>query len=107
MLREYGILLRDSDLPHGLTRARDLLEEAITEVRGRDEAICRHALGDVYMRLSAYLRAVEVLEPLLAHPDPVTRQKTYPLLQQLYQRIGEHVKGVELRDRMARDDAAK
>ena len=49
-------------------QAKDLLEDALKEYAGRDDSICRHALGDVLMRLSMDRRAVEILEPLLDHP---------------------------------------
>ena len=103
ILREYGILLRDSGLPGSLQRARDMLEEALKEFAGKDDSVCRHALGDVYMKLSVRRKAVEVLEPLLNHPYPTQRRKTYPLLEQLYAALGEKVKLVELRDRIKRD----
>jgi tetratricopeptide (TPR) repeat protein len=106
ILREYGILLRDSGLPGSMTRARDLLEEALKDFSDKDDSVCRHALGDVYIKLSARRKAVEVLEPLLKHPYPEQRRKTYPLLEQLYDLLGEQVKLVELRDRRSRDTEA-
>jgi tetratricopeptide (TPR) repeat protein len=103
LLREYGILLRDSGLPGAMKRAADLLEEALGEYRGRDDSVCRHALGDALMRLSMHRRAVEVLVPLLDHANDTPRQKTYPLLEQLYSRLNERIALDDLRKRMAKD----
>jgi Tetratricopeptide repeat len=103
LLREYGILLRDSGLPGAMKRAADLLEEALGEYRGRDDSVCRHALGDALMRLSMHRKAVEVLVPLLDHPNDAQRQKTYPLLEQLYSRLNERTALDDLRKRVAKD----
>ena len=103
VLREYGILLRDSGLPGAMKRARDVLEEGLKEYAGRDNSVCRPALGDVLMRLSAHRLAVEVLEPLLDHPNEAQRRKTYPLLEQLYTRLNERLKLNDLKGQMARD----
>lgn len=103
ILREFGILLRDSGVPGAMTKARDVLDEALREFSGRDDSICRHALGDVYQRLQMRRKAAEVLEPLINHPYEEQRRKTYPLLEELYRLLGEQVKLVELRDRMARE----
>ncbi len=86
-----------------MQRARELLEEALREFSGKDDSVCRHVLGDVYMKLGILRKAIEVLEPLLDHPYPTQRQKTYPLLEQLYERLGERMKLVQLRDRVRRD----
>lgn len=107
ILREFGILLRDSGLPGGMLRARDLLEEGLKEYAGKDDSVCRHALGDVLMRLSMHRKAVEILGPLLDHPNETPRQKTYPLLEQLYARLGERVKLTELRERMAKEEGRR
>ena len=100
VLREYGMVLRDSGLPNAYRLASEQLELALGETP--KDAICRHALGDCHVKLGSFQRAVEVLEPLLEHPASKTREKTYPLLLECYDSLGEMLKAAEMRQRINR-----
>lgn len=78
VFREYGIVLRDSGLPNAHRLAAEQLEVALRQAP--NDAVCRHALGDCYVKAQSFQRAAEVLEPLLDHQSSKTLQKTYPLL---------------------------
>ena len=98
ILREYGVVLRNSGIPNAYKLAAEQLEAALNETPS--DPICRHALGDCYVKSGSYLRAVEVLEPLLDSGAPKTREKTAPLLLECYEKLGEMLKSAELRARM-------
>jgi len=98
IFREYGMVLRDSGLPNAYRSAAEQFEVALAEMP--KDAICRHALGDCYVKLGNFQRAAEVLEPLLEHPAQKTREKTYPLLLQSYEGLGELLKSAKIRNRL-------
>lgn len=98
VFREYGMVLRDSGLPNAHRLAAEQLEVALAETP--KDAICRHALGDCYVKLGNLGRAQEILEPLLENPMGKTREKTYPLLLECYGGLGEILKAAELRIKM-------
>jgi tetratricopeptide (TPR) repeat protein len=98
VFREYGMVLRDSGLPNAHRLAAEQLEEALRETP--KDAICRHALGDCYVKLRNLQRAVAILEPLLDHPAYRTREKTYPLLLECYDGLGDILKAAEIRNRI-------
>ena len=98
VVREFGMVLRGSGLPNAYRQAAEQLEDALKETP-RD-AICRHALGDCYVKVGGYVRAIEVLEPLLENQSPLTKEKTYPLLLQCYEQQNELLKAADIRNRM-------
>jgi tetratricopeptide (TPR) repeat protein len=100
VFREYGMVLRDSGLPTAHRLAAEQFEVALHETP--KDAICRHALGDCYVKSGNFQRAVEVLEPLLNHPTTKTREKTYPLLLECYDGLGEMLKAADMRSRVKR-----
>src|SRR5258706_11734183 len=102
VFREYGMVLRTSGRHNAHRIAADQLETALKE--NQNDPICAHALGDCYFRLGNYQRALELLLPLLENPSAKTRQVTYPLLLEIYERMGEMVKVAELKDKMANDN---
>lgn len=101
VFREYGMVLRDSGRPDAYRAAAEQLETAIGE-RPTD-AICRHALGDCYVKLGAYQRAIPVLLPLRDHPVAKTRQKTLPLLLECYNHLGDILEASDIRMRLAKE----
>ncbi len=103
IFREYGIVLRSSGLASGPRDAAMALEEALKQTPG--DPICRHALGDCYVKILYFEKAIQVLEPLLDSPYQTTRVKTYPLLETCYKAMSKTMELLTLRDRMAKDRA--
>lgn len=101
IFREYGIVLRNSGLPTGTREAAEQLEVALKEMPG--DVVCRHALGDCYVRMMFYERALEVLKPLEDSPYKDTREKTYPLLEQCYKATSRLLELQLLKDKAAKD----
>ncbi len=99
VFREYGIVLRSSGRPNAHRLAAEQLEIAFKE--NQNDTLCIHALGDCCFRLGNYQRALQLLLPLIKHPSIRTRQLTYPLVLEIYERMGEMMKAAELRDMMA------
>jgi len=61
------MVLRDSGLPTEHRLAAEQLDVALRETP--KDAICRHALGDCYVKSGNFQPAVEVLEPLVVDDD--------------------------------------
>ena len=98
VFREYGMVLRDSGLPNAHRLAAEQLEVALRQAP--NDALCRHALGDCYVKTQNFQRAAEVLESLLDHHSGKTRQKPYPLLLECYEGTGEILKAADMRNRI-------
>ena len=101
IFREYGMVLRDSGLPSGPREAAEQLEEALKQTPS--DPLCRHALGDCYVRMMAYEKAIPVLSPLLASSSLNTRVKTYPLLETCYRATSRTRELLELREQQTKD----
>jgi lipopolysaccharide biosynthesis regulator YciM len=99
------MVLRDSGLVNAHRRAAEQMEVALLETP--HDAICRHALGDCYVKAGVFVRAAEVLEPLLNHQSQKTRNKTYPLLLECYEQTNEMLKAADVRSRMGTSRAAR
>lgn len=82
LYREWGIVLKGSGMPSAFRDGAERLAVALKETP--TDVLCRHALGDCYVRMGAYDRAIEVLKPLEDHTWKTTRDKTRPLLEQGY-----------------------
>jgi tetratricopeptide (TPR) repeat protein len=93
--REYGMVLRDSGLPNAHRQAAEQLEISLEQTP--NDVICRHALGDCYVKAGVYGKGAEVLEPLLEHQSHKTREKTYPLLLTCYTYLSETLKAAKIR----------
>jgi tetratricopeptide (TPR) repeat protein len=93
--REFGMVLRDSGLPNAHRQAAEHFEVALEQTP--NDAICRHALGDCYVKAGVYGKGAEVLEPLLEHQSHKTREKTYPLLLDCYTYLSEPLKAAKIR----------
>ncbi|HMH15187.1 MAG TPA: RNA-binding domain-containing protein [Edaphobacter sp.] len=98
VFREFGMVLRDSGLPNAHRQAAEQLEVALEQTP--KDAVCRHALGDCYVKAGIYGKGAEVLEPLLEHPSSKTREKTYPLLLTCYTYLSEQLKAAKVRTLM-------
>lgn len=99
VFREYGMLLRSSGRYNAHRLAAEQLEIALAE--NKNDVLCAHALGDCYLRLGNYQRALQLLLPLTENPSLRTRQMTYPLVLESYEQMGEMMKAAELRNRIA------
>ncbi|HYM12878.1 MAG TPA: RNA-binding domain-containing protein [Bryobacterales bacterium] len=104
IFREYGVVLRDSGLSSAFRDAAEKFKVALAEAPM--DAVCRHALGDCYVKMGAFQPALEVLKPLETNPSPKTRAKTYPLLERCYRELHDLLGLATLRARMAEDGAA-
>ncbi len=98
VFREFGMVLRDSGLSNAHRIAAAQLEIALDETP--HDVICRHALGDCYVKAGIYGRAAQILEPLLEHQSSKTREKTYPLLLACYDHMNEMLKAADIRARL-------
>jgi lipopolysaccharide biosynthesis regulator YciM len=98
VFREFGMVLRDSGLANAHRLAAEQLEVALLETP--HDAICRHALGDCYVKAGVFVRAAQILVPLLDHQSRKTRDKTYPLLLECYEQTNEILKAADIRNRM-------
>ncbi len=97
--REWGVVLTDSGMPTAFRDASERLAVALKETPM--DVLCRHALGDCFVRMGAYGRAIEVLKPLEDHTWKTTRDKTRPLLEQCYKATGQILELAILRTKMA------
>lgn len=102
IFREWGMVLKQSGMPGAHREAAEKLQIALNEIP--HSVICRHALGDCYVKMSAFERAIETLRPLEDHPTYETRQKTRPLLEECYRGTNRLMELTELRRKMT-DDA--
>jgi lipopolysaccharide biosynthesis regulator YciM len=99
--REWGMVMRDSGMPSAIREAADRLKVALQEAP--NDVICRHALGDCYVRMGAFEPAIEVLEPLRDHHWESTRLKTYPLLEQCYKATSKLLELANFRRKMSEE----
>jgi len=93
--REWGMLIRQSGLPDANERAAEKLEVAYKELP--NDRICAVALAQVHERLGHWKRVKELLEPLVNHQDPGTRNRAGTLLLRAYEATNEIVKAAEIR----------
>jgi len=100
--REWGMLLRDSGDPRATDLAMEKFEEALHETP--NDVVAVHALANMLVRKGAYQRAIALLEPLADHRNPMTRQKTLPLLLDAYERTGEILRAAQIRTRLASEE---
>lgn len=104
IFREYGMLLRQSGEPGAQARAASQFETALRETP--NDPIVLHALANCYIRQSQYRRAQPILEKLIQSRSPETRARSYDLLDTCYEKTGEQVKKLQLRDKRSEDAAA-
>lgn len=95
IFREWGMLLRDSGGPDATKQAIEKFEVALRDAP--NDVIARHALGHMLSREGLHRRVIETLEPLLKHPNSLTRKKTIPLLYTAYDKAQEIVKAAEVK----------
>jgi Flp pilus assembly protein TadD len=103
--REWGMVLRGSGMPSALRDAAERLKVALTQTP--NDFVCRHALGDCYVKMGAFEPALEVLEPLKNHSWKDTRQRTYPLLEQCYKATNRILELATLKQKIAEEMEAQ
>ena len=96
IFREFGLLLRDSGEPNATDQAIEKFEVALKETPNDPVAI--YGLAQMLELKGHYDRMIELLEPLKAHPNPVTRERCLPKLLKAYEQRSELLKAAELRD---------
>jgi len=99
IFREWGMILRDAGTPGATDEAIDKFRTALLETPHDKVAI--GALAQMLDRRGAYREIIELLEPIIGHPDEKTRSITYPLLLKAYERTGEVVKAAEFREKLS------
>lgn len=99
IFREWGMLLRHSGAPDATDQAIEKFEVALAETP--NDVVTIDALARMHDRRGAYRRVIALLEPLETHPQEKTRAMAVPLLAKAYERVGEHLKLAELRQRNA------
>jgi predicted Zn-dependent protease len=99
------MVMRNSGLANARREAIGLFKEALKV--NPEDVLCQHALGDCYVKTQAFAEGVKVLAPLARSDSQDTREKTYPLLAECYERLGEVVKLGKLRDTANRNVAAQ
>ena len=99
--RELGLLVKTSGISNANKEAIKHLSEALRA--DPTDRFARHALGDCYVKLDAYMLAIPVLLPLLDHKNAETRKMTYGLLQECFPRTGDLLGLADLKNRMQKD----
>jgi tetratricopeptide (TPR) repeat protein len=98
IFREWGILLRDCGDPEATDKAISSFEIALAETP--NDVVATHALAHMLTRKGRYSQVISLLEPLAAHSNRVTREKTLPLLLEAYEHCGEILKAADIRARI-------
>jgi tetratricopeptide (TPR) repeat protein len=99
IFREWALLLRDSGSAEATDLAIEKFEIALSETP--NDPITIFNLARMYERKGAYRRVITLLEPLATHPSDKARRLALPVLVTAYERAGDRLKAVELRDRMS------
>ena len=93
--REWGMLLKDSGDPKATEKAAECFETALAETP--DDPIAIHSLALMLARKSSFARVITLLEPLLQHRNPKTRDFASSVLLLAYGRTGEMLKASQLK----------
>ena len=99
IFREWGILLRDSGDANATDKAIDNFEIALKETPS--DVIAKHALAHMLTRKGGFGRVKTLLQPLMEHPSPTTRKKTYSMLLEAYERSGDILEAATLKSKYA------
>lgn len=102
IFREWGMVLKTSGMPEAYRQAAEKLHIALKE--SPNDALCRHALGDCYVKTSAFALAIDILKPLEESHRRDTREKTRALLEICYRATGQMLQLAELRQRMRNEE---
>jgi tetratricopeptide (TPR) repeat protein len=97
ILREYGLLLKDSGEPQGVERAIEKLEAALQEIPG--DGICLCQLGYLLDSRGHTDRIIALLEPHQDHENLRTRDEVLKLLEKTYDSRRDLLKLASLRSR--------
>ncbi len=100
IMREYGILLKDSGEPDAASRAADVLREAVAE--SPNDPIAVGVLAQVLDRMGASREIIRLLEPLATIQSVKFHTLTDPILLKAYERTSELLKAAQIRQRIGR-----
>jgi tetratricopeptide (TPR) repeat protein len=95
IFREWGMLLRDSGDFDATDSAIEKFEVALFETP--NDVVAIHALAVMLLRKGSYKRILELLEPLIHHPNSRTRELVLPVLLSVYTATHEMLKAAELK----------
>jgi tetratricopeptide (TPR) repeat protein len=93
--REWGMLLKDSGDPKATDKALDCFETALAETP--DDPLTIHSLALMLARKSFFDRVIILLEPLLTHNNPKTRDFASSVLLLAYNRTGNMLAASKLK----------
>jgi tetratricopeptide (TPR) repeat protein len=93
--REWGLLYRKSGYPNALDKAIEKISIALSETP--NDEYCVTAIANLYNRKGQYRKIPELLEPLLSHSNPKTREMAKSLLLIAYEKLNEVIKLAELK----------
>jgi hypothetical protein len=96
IFREYGFLLRESGEANAADLAIEKFEIAYQETP--NDPLTVYGLSSMLDRKGHSDRVIELLEPLRAHPNSITRERCLPLLLNAYERKHDVLKAAELRN---------
>lgn len=95
IFREWGMLLRDSGDFDATDSAIDKFEIALSETP--NDVVAVHALAVMLLRKGSYRRILELLEPLIHHPNARTRELVMPVLLSTYIQTNDILKAAGLK----------
>jgi pentatricopeptide repeat protein len=101
IFREWGVLLRDSGDANATDKAIENFEIALKETP--NDVIAKHALAHMLTRKGGFGRVKTLLQPLMEHPSPTTREKTYSMLLEAYARSGDILEAATLKSKYGAD----
>lgn len=98
IFRERGMLYRDSGLPDATDIAIECFK--IAHDISPNDPLTTHALAHMYERKGLLNDVINTLEPLRNHHSIVTRRKSLPLLLKAYQKTGDMLNEVKIKDEL-------
>lgn len=103
--REWGMLLRTSGAADAHERALESFAVAIKETP--NDVVLNHAYASSLLAKGRFRPAAALLQNLIGAKSPETRARTYPLLLECYEKLGEIVKAAELKQQIEGDTEAR
>ena len=98
LFREWGILLRDSGQIDALQQSMQKLESAL-QLNGSD-MVTITALAQLYEKRGSWVKVIDLCEPWKDEVYGRARETMFPMLMRAYERSGDQLKAIDIRDRM-------
>jgi len=95
ILREYGLVMRDSGEPNAAEIAEEALQQALVEIP--NDQISLTSLASLYNKRGAYHKVINLLESKQMTPGSKFCDAAGPLLLKAYDKTNESVKYIKLR----------